>query len=490
MGSYLAIFLYIAIVMWFTPQKRILNLFIGFLHGPIYDTWIAVDAGILWTRGAHYFIACSLLALSWYKRTTLSKIALIVPISLWFLCSIMSSTYDSIKDGISSLNSLMPATLEGSGFTLHFRPLAPIHKKRQSSAPVEIRKIYNQTAFHYSELQKLFAIDKLPHIEVYIYPDQDKKKLWFGGGDTDVTDVHTPSIHITTDGWNHPTLRHELVHALSSAFGYHGLGFHPNMAFTEGLAVALAPIERSISLDDGAAAILQSQRIDNLENLFSPYFWKESGTRAYTLAGSLISYLIKKYGFSGVKESYAGASWKKAFGKSKQKIISEWKEHIQKHFDKDRYKLYTEALYRHPGVFRSICPHSKADLRRARENRPFVRMRQPIGWHPSEDYWKWRQQLDPNDLASRLVSWKKEINEAVKNIEQNPNRLKTWQKALNQARNKPAKVLEDIEIAILESDILSKLGNRQQSIALIKSLIDFSQNHYLSDSLIRKSMQG
>ena len=33
------------IELWVFPQKRIVNLLIGFIHGPIYDDWIAVDHG-------------------------------------------------------------------------------------------------------------------------------------------------------------------------------------------------------------------------------------------------------------------------------------------------------------------------------------------------------------------------------------------------------------------------------------------------------------
>src|SRR5690606_33355072 len=116
----------------------------------------------------------------------------------------------------------------------------------------------------------------------------------------------TPSIHITADAWPHPTLRHELVHALASGFGYHGLGFHPNMAFTEGLAEALAPREQMISVHEGAASLIESGRLPAIEKLFSPAFWRESGGRAYTVAGSFIRHLIETRGMAEVKNLYAG----------------------------------------------------------------------------------------------------------------------------------------------------------------------------------------
>src|SRR5690606_24024804 len=150
------------------------------------------------------------------------------------------------------LDKLLSTTLKGDGFTLHYRkaekPKLATGVPVEGEAPAEetenedvdarhkasVLRLFRDAEFHVTELKALLAEPALPHVDIYVYPNEDRKKLWFGGGATDVTDVRTPSIHITADGWPHPTLRHELVHALTSDIAFHGLGFHPNIAFTEG----------------------------------------------------------------------------------------------------------------------------------------------------------------------------------------------------------------------------------------------------------------
>src|SRR5690606_30180103 len=137
---------------------------------------------------------------------------------------------------------------------------------------------------------QVLAISEHPHIWIYVYADGRLKKTLFGAGETDVTDVYTPTVHITAESFPHSTLRHELVHALLSSHAPFGLGFHPNIAITEGFAEALAPRIRTLDLDVASAALISTGKLKNMENLFSPLFWLESGERSYTAAGSFLRY--------------------------------------------------------------------------------------------------------------------------------------------------------------------------------------------------------
>jgi hypothetical protein len=482
---YVLMLIDVGISLWFNPQKRLVHQFAGFLHGPIYDTWIPVDNGLLWTRVSHVFAGGILLCAAWWRRSWLSYSLSAAAVAGWFCFGSLAQEYGSISLGKDALNRLLPGTRRHDAFTLHYVPRRNPQGKEQGIGK-DILRLEKASEFHIKELSEIFKDNKLPHVDIYVYPSQDEKKLWFGGGATDVTDVHTPSLHITSAGWNHPTLRHELVHALASRFGFFGLGFHPNMAFTEGLAVALAPEENTISLDDGAAAIIDSKRISNVENLFSPFFWKESGERAYTLAGSLIRFLIDRYGIAGVKAKYSGSSWKKAFSKDQSVLLEEWTTQITSHFDGKIYGMYAETLFRNPGLFRTLCPHSRADLRQSRTNNPYVRLRQPIGWMPEDDYQAWIQTIDPNDFGNRLASWRKKIDAVVNDSAKNETKMATWEKVLNQARNQPPKVLEDIEIAVLESDLLRIAGKKAESIAILNELTQIGKNIFLGESLTRE----
>lgn len=469
----LAVFLIMIVAMisfdslrlWFNPQKRLVSFFSGFLHGPIYDDWIAVDDGIILARLSHLLLATMLLIIVWNQRQRGMIVAATIVGAGWLGIGIAAAKYPSTSLGKPALDRLLAGRIEGDSFTLHYLRKGDA---KPSVHPLRYLRLARDTAFHISELKPL--LQSKAHVQIYVYPDEQRKKLWFGGGSTDVADVRTPSIHIDDNSWPHPTLRHELVHALASTNGFHGLGFHPNMAFTEGLAVALAPDGRSLSLDDGAASVIGNGRIESVEKLFSPMFWQASGSRAYTVAGSFIKYLIAQSGVDKVNALYAGKTFSSVFGKDQNRVVSEWKAAIDKTFDKERYAVFSEALFRYPGVFADRCPHSKEDLVRKRESDIYVRLRQPLKWDVEEDYLPWRADLDPNDRDIRLKIWRKAINLVAMDRIPALGRLETWQEALKKFRRFPPVTLEDVEAAILESDIARISGNTQLSISILEEL--------------------
>jgi hypothetical protein len=342
---YLAMILYFLGILWFSPQKRLSHFLIGFIHGPIYDAYIAFDGGIMLTRVAHALLACVLLAGIWYRGQTKVIVTGILLIGAWIGTGMLAGQYPSAVNGFDYLTKLMPEKLEGDGFTLHYRNKPPKKVQDKADEPkakikkgptVKTMRLYRDAAFHTNELRQILGEKDVPHVHIFVYPTSKAKKLWFGGGATDVADVSTPSIHITNNSWPHRTLRHELVHAMASGFAYHGLGFHPNMAFTEGVAEVLAPSDRDLSFDEGAAAILASKRLPNVEAIFSPAFWRYSGRRAYTVAGSLIGYIMSKHGFKAVKKLYSGEDWQSAVGESQQDTIRNWQRKSAQNLTKKR----------------------------------------------------------------------------------------------------------------------------------------------------------
>jgi hypothetical protein len=486
---YTLLILTTAATLWFFPQKRTTSLLLGFLHGPVYDDWIPVDAGIALLRASHALIGLALIA--FFHRRWLSAAFLVLSL----VCQGWSNQWPSTGHGTSALKKLLPETLAGAGWTLH-------GTWKSSEIPREIKALGDDINFHVSELRGL--IGNTPHVDIWLYPDQDSKKLWFGGGGTDVTDVFTPSVHITQQARPHPTLRHELAHALTSDLAFHGLGFHPNMAITEGVAVALAPEDRALSLDDSSAAILASGRVTSLESLFTPLgFWTESGARAYTLAGSFLAWFKRSKGASALLELYSGASLADAHGAGEQssarKILEHWKDDIFKGRDAEATELTAEALFRAPSVFAATCPHSLEDLRRSSDKDPWLRLRQPLAWTPDPNWYLWRLSLDPDDRESQLDWLKKRVDAAAAKVisrAENPNpkdlaelQELTWafrNQAPSPEISQQFKVLEDLEEAILQSDLLRLLGDEQASVEILKGLNDWQQTRQLPGGLTRQ----
>ena len=466
-------------LLWMHPQKRITHLFAGFLHGPIYDNQIVVDHGIVLARAAHFLAGALVLCAAWLRRKFVPILITVLVAAAFGTVTQLSRPYPSVQNGRDALDRLMPDEVMGQGFVFHYRRSDDADHSRM------IHRIVRDTEFHLSELEPLLGQSPKP-VHIYLYPDQTKKKLWFGGGATDVTDVVTPSIHITADEWPHETLRHELVHALAAHFGYKGLGFHPNLAFTEGLAMALAPTEGSLSLDEGAAELFHSQRMPPLDALLSPLFWKESGRRAYTAAGSIIAFLIQRNGIENVRGLYAGDTWDKAIGTPMAAVLEEWRQRVTVGYDTGKTRLEAEVLYRYPGVFNDLCPHSKATLNEARRSSPYIRLMQPMGWDPEAHYWPWRLQLDSSDRYAATQQINADVLKVAALRSPNRARLEEARTKVAAARHWPPKTLEDVELTVLESDLRKLLDDTTGSLALLNELVAAQDKHDYGESLARQ----
>ncbi|MEN9835186.1 MAG: hypothetical protein RL011_1379 [Pseudomonadota bacterium] len=483
--GYLLLTVEASATLWYGPPKRLQHLLTGFWHGPIYDAFIAVDPGMVLKQVAFLLAAIFLLEAALMKRSFISALCQGVTLALLGLVGYQAASYPSTQNTKAALDQVLNATLSGPGYVLHYQKM---DGEGDADYVNSAKRLARDAEFHIGELTKALGLSaaEVPLVQIYLYTDDDSKKLFFGGGSTDVTDVRTPAIHITSERWPHPTLRHELVHAIASRIAFRGLGFHPNLALTEGLAVALAPAPRQVTLDDGAAALLESERLPSVEALFSPYFWTLSGDRAYTVAGSLIDFIAKNRGIDVVKSLYAGNDFETALGAAKEEVLSTWKKQIKDHFDKSTYAMYSEALYRSPGILHSLCPHSKADLLRSRDQSVYVRMRQPLGWDPDGDYGPWLSKLNPQDLEPRVRGWRREAMLLATERVPKLTAIKDLRDRIAASRKRPSETLEDIEIGVLEADLAAILGDRPGSIKILQDLQSESQKKFLGDSLTRE----
>ena len=469
---------WVAITLWFNPQKRIVSLLAGFLHGPIYDNWIPVDAAILQARLAHLIFALSFLifVVGRSRRQLITALFLLVTAGAIIL---PVNDAPSTVNTTSGLQRQFTGLIKEETFAIHY-----VAATEDKDVPLRIKRLHRDTLFHRAELAKIFG-DDIPYFHVYVYPDKNAKKLWFGGDTTDITDVRTPSIHILDRPWPHPTLRHELVHAMGAGIAFHGLGFHPNMAFTEGLAVALAPRFRSLPLDESAAAILRSGRIESVRHLFSPLFWREAGPRAYTVAGSFVQYLIEQKGVKKVRELYSGGDWAEIMGEGESSLVNAWRKKILGTSDGKRTEMQAEALFRYPGVWRARCPHSRATLLRSTVEDPLLHLRQPPGWNRSR-YQNWSIALDEGFPGPKLKAWRDEIKSLVKAGGDFQGRLHTWIRLVSNIRVSPPATMGDVASAIFEADLRRMTGEVQAGMTILKELYQLSAEKSLGNQYLRQ----
>ncbi len=456
--------LWTASTLWFFPQKRVISVVAGFLHGPIYDRWIPVDWGVILARMAHGFLAVG--AVSWLTRRRSGRA--LVPM-LWIggsgILWLSAWWWDTAGFGAWFLNHRLSSNISDASVEVHY-------ERRSARDEVLARDLTRDAQFHVEEIAKLLDVT-VPHkIKIFAYRDNDQKKLLFGGGNTDVTDVWTPSVHIELRASPHPTLRHELVHAVASFASWHGLGFHPNMVITEGLAMALAPTDDPLSFDQITAQLVKSGRVGDVTALFSPLkFWMSSGVRSYVVAGSLLRWIHQQYGASSLRRIYQGDRFEAVAGVALSDALGQWQQNVLQQ-DDDRYAVIVERLSRDPGVLGDRCPHTSEDLLRPRSEGILTRLRQPFGWDPDQFY-DWRLRLDPGDREAGLARLKLRVRDIMMTGRRDPGEISAWHDMIAKSFAWPPKVTEDLEAAILLSDF-DAMNN--QGKERLKSLEQFEQD--------------
>jgi len=475
----LASLAFLSATLWFYPQKRAVSAFFGFLHGPIYDERIWIHADVMRARLAHALLFCAVGVSASLNPKLKPRPKLLAPAGFTMAgataallavtwAAMTWSLHDSPATGHGQrvLQSQFTHVTEGDGFRL-------FHHDANGT-----RSLAAEATFHIRDLREILGGIEFPRVDIYAYRDARTKKIWFGGGATDVTDVWAPGIHVTAspDTTHHPTLRHELVHALTSRVAFHGLGFHPNIALTEGLAVALAPDENIfsvMSMDEAAAELMESGRIQRPENLFrASTFWLESGPRAYTVAGSLIHWLIHTRGVSQVLALYSGKDWQQATGADSAQLIAAWRQDISTRNSTGRNATATRVrastLFRSGGVAVDVCPHSFADRLAANPDIDSLEYMATHTGDPAYDVIARRRE-------ARLI-FESNDKSAARELARRVIAAAEW----------PPRHEEDVELRILALDLIAFSGDKMETNPGLGGLATFHATHPLPVHLARQ----
>lgn len=144
------------------------------------------------------------------------------------------------------------------------------------------------------------------NITIFLHKDEADKFDYTGAKNVHFANPKHREIHISGKEIPHPVLGHELAHIYvgeyaNTIWGAPGsFGIFPNLALTEGLAMALTPelsVDGDLSLNEQARALFQAGLGTDFEALFSDnplQFISNNVRSSYLFSGAFLQFILRK----------------------------------------------------------------------------------------------------------------------------------------------------------------------------------------------------
>ena len=331
-----------------TPSVHAYDPFVGYFAGTLYDTVIPVDMRYAASRLVSVVMVVLLLATStrWRGLTAACLLLLLTlePQFGWF------------HPSARSLAKTLPLAAAADGCELHGDGEIPAERFAALLRQCEVDK---------QDVEQYFGVER-QSVVVFVFKDAAQKQRLMGAGNTYIAKPWRAEVYVQDAGFPHPTLRHEIAHVVTAAFGagplrlgasWHGL--LPDPGRIEGFATAAdgeAEARRGRVADMMAAGVMPS-----LSEVFSLAFLAAPSSRSYTVAGCFVDYVHDHYGVSVLRDWYAGgdlpALTRVPYAELEQRFRASLPPPDSAHVQE------AKARYGGPGILSRRCPHRIDALR-------------------------------------------------------------------------------------------------------------------------------
>ena len=349
------------------PQAFVFDHLLGYLPGPLYDEQVSVTRAVVGYQGltlAWAVLGVGLLALMIDDADFRVRLRLgggRLPAAILVL--VAGVTVGVLEGHRSSLgfyqsNASIARALGGTVRTPHF----VIHYPKEES-PGWVHRMVEEHELRYAELIRWL---KLPDgsgapVTSWIFRSSDEKRRLMGAGLTDIAKPWLHAFFIDAGGFPPPVLEHELAHVLAGAFGRGPFkvatsdGLVPNQGFEEGLAVAANwPARGPLTIHGWARAMRALGVAPPIQGLFSSAgFLTQAPSRAYTLAGSFVRWLVDTQGIDKVKVAYRAGDLTKLGDPAK--LFHDWGAFLDSQPVSPLARRLAEARFRRPSIVLRPC---------------------------------------------------------------------------------------------------------------------------------------
>lgn len=354
------------------PQIFIFSMPFGYWPGSLYDEAIAVTP-TLWAFRIHTFIlsvaAVAVVRAFLDRGQMLADLARPRPTALAGVIILLAASYLTRTVGEDlgydlrreSIVRVLSRTAETEHFIIHLDPIVSNDQVTKIKADHELR---------YAQLSRFFKTHPKAKIRSFIYRDVNQKAQLMGAANTQIARPWATEIHINGYEVPHRVLKHELAHIFAAElspgmFGVptSGLVF-VNIGIVEGIAVAADWRANELSVHGWTRAMRALQLAPDVRNTLDVAgFWSISSSRAYTVAGSFVRYLVEQYGIEKFGILYAGNDFQLAYGRSLSTLATEWEQYVDALPLPKGDLLIAEHRFKQPGIFQKVCAHETANLR-------------------------------------------------------------------------------------------------------------------------------
>ncbi|MET0385972.1 MAG: hypothetical protein ABW321_08445, partial [Polyangiales bacterium] len=349
--------------------------FFGFFPGTLYDESITFTQGFMWLRvaSALLILGCALGILGCTDRTALSASLLphpgrLLPYTLALACFGLTALSEQHSDelGWSSSTERVRTALGGTRNTRRCHLYFP-----REWSEIDRQRIADDCDFRVQQAERWLELTHPQPIDVYLFRSPAEKYALMGAEETNLAKPWRSEVYISSHGWPNPVLGHELVHVIARAAGSGPLriagrfnGLWPNPALIEGVAMAAAfqPLG-GITLHEWAHAMLELDMIPPLSRLFGPGFLGHQERLAYTLSGSLLSFVRERWGAKAVRETYRTGSLEDGVGQPIAVIDAAWRASLKAQPLSPHTRDLARARFSGGGVLSALCPHVLGKLR-------------------------------------------------------------------------------------------------------------------------------
>ena len=358
--------------LYLGPQVFVLNHFLGYAPGPLYDEALRVDARILAFRALSLvYLALAIVwggALVELPGATLRRRPLPVKrqaaIASLFVVLTLFTLYD-FELGLNTRTSDLNRVLGGSSETAHFFLHFPRTKPKEDVARLE-----RDLEFKYAEVVAFFGAAPEGKIHAYFHKSPEEKQWLVGASHTNFAKPWRNEFHVQDEGFPHPISRHEMAHVIAGAFGSPLLAvsaralFVVNVGIVEGLATAADNRADELTLHEWSGAMRKLKLAPDVRRIVGPAgFYAEAAWRAYTVAGSFLRWLEETRGAGKLRKLYPAGDFQAAYGVSLDALVSEWETFVDALKLDERSLHAAQVRFERPGIFGRPCAHEVAKLR-------------------------------------------------------------------------------------------------------------------------------